>query len=226
MKIVFSTLLCLFLVTGAALADSWISGEVVLEKAYDALEIPPEALKIRYRPSGINVPDGQQTWSAEVVNGPESNTPRVRVRLEVDGSLIQSWIVGFARRRTILCYVTPKDIIPGRLIDVEQLELVERYWDGHGSPITEKEDLLGRQCRQFQPAGSVLKKRDLILRPVISRGDRVVVNLRQNNLTMSFEGIARRPGYPGRLLPVETPAGKTIDVWVDFNGKIQPIEES
>lgn len=226
MKFFSKTLLLILALVSLGLCDSWISGEVVLEQAYEALEIPPEALKIRYRPSGINVPDGQQTWTTEVVNGPESNTPRVRVRLEIDGTLIQSWIVGFARRRTVLCYVTPKDIIPGRLIDVEQLQLVEMYWDGRGAPVTDRETLLGRQSRRFLPAGSVMKKRDLILRPVISRGDRVVVNLRQDNLTMSFEGVARRPGYPGRLLPVETPAGRTIDVWVDYNGEIRPLEDS
>lgn len=208
------------------LADTWISGEVTLEKAYGVLEVPRDALEIRYRPAGINVPDGQQTWSTEVINGPESNNPRVRVRLEVDGTLIQSWIVGFVRKRTILCYVTPKDIIPGKLIDVSQLELKERFWTGQGAPVTEKELLLGKQSRCFVPAGSVLMKRDLILRPVIARGDRVVVNLKQDSLTMSFEGKAKSPGYPGRLMPVTTPAGTTVDVWVDYNGKVHPLEDS
>ena len=218
--------LIVFLLASPLLADTWISGEVILEQAYKALEIPQEALDVRYRPAGINVEDGQRTWSTEVVNGPESNTPRVRVRLEIDGDLRQSWIVGFARRRTVLCYVTPKDLIPGRLIDVEQLQLVEKYWDGHGQPITDREDLLGRQSRRYLEAGSILNKRDLILRPVISRGDTVVVNLNQDNLNLSFEGVAKRPGYPGRVLPVTTPAGKTFDVWVDYKGNIRPVEDS
>lgn len=212
--------------TTPSMADTWISGEVALQKAYEVIEVPRDALEVRYRPAGINIPDGQQTWSTEVINGPESNNPRVRVRLEVDGTLIQSWIVGFVRKRTILCYVTPQDIIPGKLIDVSQLELKERFWTGQGAPVTEKELLLGKQSRCFVPAGSVLMKKDLILRPVIARGERVLVNLKQDSLTMSFEGKAKTPGYPGRLMPVTTPAGTTVDVWVDYNGKVHPLEDS
>lgn len=218
-------LLIFTLLISPALADSWISGEVVLGQAYEALETLPESLKLRYRPAGINVPAGQQTWSTEVLSGPESNTPRVRVRLEVDNILIQSWIVGFARRRTVFCYVTTEDLLPGRLIKTERLHKVERYWDGRGRPVTDKEALLGRQSRRFLPAGSIVKKRDLILRPVISRGQTVVVNIQERNLTLSFEGVARRPGYPGRLLPVTTPTGKIVDVWVDYEGKVQSLGE-
>lgn len=220
--------ICLLLVflccPQVSLGDTWLSGDVVLEKAYSALDVVPESLKIRYRPSGINVPNGQRSWSTEVINGGESNTPRVKVRLEVDGDLQQSWVVGFARRRSVVCYVTPKDLPPGRLIDLEQLERVEKYWDGKGYPVTERETVLGRQSRRFLPAGTVLMKRDLILRPVIARGDHVLVSLRQDNVLMSFEGVATRPGYPGRMLPVKTPAGNKVNVWVDYNGKIRTFD--
>lgn len=208
-----------------AVGQTWISGEVVMTQAYQALAMEPEALQIRYRPSGTNVPDGSHSWRSEVLAGSESNTPRVKVRLEVNGTLIQSWIVGFVKRRTVLCYVTRSELPPGRLIDIDQLEVVEKYWDGKGSPVVDRETLLGRQVRRYLPPGTVLNKRDLVLRPVISRGERVEVKTNQNGLSVSFEGVAQRPGYPGQLLPVKTPTGAILEVWVDYQGKVRAVEE-
>lgn len=213
------------LLGSVALAESWVPGAEIEEQALQALEIPSEALDPMYRPAGMSVPDGQKTWEHQIVRGVDSRSPRVRVTLNVNEKKIQTWLVAFRRKRTVRCYVTPQDLPPGSLVRVSDLEMVDQYWDGQGSPATKKEQLLGYHTRRYLPAGSIVQKQDLIMKPIVSRGDKVVVNLNEDNLSMSFEGVAKRPGYPGKSLPIETPNGKTIEVWIDYDGNIKPVVE-
>ena len=215
---------CLLLSSIGA-TESWVPGVEIEQQALQALEIPSEALNAMYRPAGLNVPDGQRTWDHQIVRGADTRSPRVRVTLAVNEKKVQTWLVAFRRKRTVRCFVTPEDLPPGSLVRFSDLKMVDKYWDGQGSPATKKNQILGYHTRRYLPAGSIVHKRDLIMKPVLSRGDKVVINLNEDNLSMSFEGVAQRPGYPGRSLPITTPNGKTIEVWIDYDGNIKPVIE-
>lgn len=204
-------------------APGWVSSDTITRQAVEALEAEPESLDILYRPAGIDHPPGRLAWETRIIRGMSASSPRVRVTLMVDQKKVQSWIVGFRKKRLVQVFVPIRDLPPGTLVTEEALTTETVTWDGLGTPATQRLHYLGKTARRYLAKGEVLRKRDLILRPVVERGERVVVETQSDGLTLSFEGVARQPGYPGRALSVEMPTGRSVEVWVDYEGRVLPL---
>ena len=219
-------LLALILVASTSvLASEWVSTADIVDQALGGLGAAKGDLRVLYRPAGIEAPQGDKTWQVRVLRGLDSPSPRTRVALSVNGRRVQTWVVAFRKKRTVRCFILNRDLPPGVLLRPEYLHQETRPWDGIGTPATKREDFLGRHTGKFLGKGNILRKRDLRILPVVQRGEHVLVKVERSELTISIAGVARRPGYPGKSFPLETPSGKTINVWVDYDGEVKPSEE-
>ena len=205
-------------------APTWLEGDKVLEQAYQALGEKPEALTVVYRPGGTQVAEGKLHWNTSVLDSGEM--PRVRVEASVDGRSAHVWTIVFRRRQMVDCLVAAHDLPPGQLVTKDDIKVVHTPFDGPGRPLSDVNELLGRQTRRYLPAGTVLEKRDLVVRPIIERGQRVVFTHNSDGMVLTIEGKATRPGYPGRILPIKTAAGTTVKVWLDYEGNVRELSDS
>lgn len=110
----------------------------------------------------------------------------------------------------------------GSIVGADQVELVEyelsRLPDG---ALRDPQQAAGRQAVRTVPAGTPLRRSDLIAPAVVRRGDRVTLTLETGLLSLAVQGLALEDGAAGEVIKVEnSQSGRLVEALVRGAGDV------
>ena len=171
-------------------------------------------------PQGRRPPRLRPAWRGAAVT---AGTAWVEVAVEVDGTVFARVPVSFTIHAFEDVLVAARDIERGETFDGANTRMERRETTAvRGRSVRDRNELKYLVARRRIPAGSILRKEDGYLPPLVFRGREVVVVVRKGSLTIHARGIARQNGTLGETVEVRNPdSGNTFRGVVAGLGRVE-----
>lgn len=172
--------------TTFALAEAEITVDGL--RIHQRLAVPTGPKTLKFKPLGSQAPLGDTTLNLAVMQGPNKvASSRVSANIQVSAPIV------------ILGHNVPR----GRELGPDDLELavmpINRL---SGTPFFSLDQAEGLATRISLKEGAILTQKDVVLPPVVAKGDMVTILVRSRGVTLTAPGHARADGHPGDVIAV------------------------
>jgi flagella basal body P-ring formation protein FlgA len=113
-----------------------------------------------------------------------------------------------ALEQAVVC--AGKPLAPPAVLGPDDVRMERREITGLGAGdyFVSPDQVVGRVLSRSLSPQEMLTPRHLSQQPIINRGDEVTVVLDDHGLAITTKGVAREPGYPGRVIRMVNPKSK------------------
>jgi len=186
----------------AAAADAVIAG-----MPWDPSRV---AVDLSSMPADVTVPSGELTLTGRVSDGSRfAGAETVLVALSVDGEEFKTVAVPLCVRVKEPVLVASRYVSRRSRLSSEDFIVEERDISGlRGEPASASSGVAGLMAKGVIKPGEVLLRQDVVLAPVVERGDVVAVLFDTPALKVSAIVEVRESGGPGELVLVRNPLSK------------------
>ena len=127
---------------------------------------------------------------------------------------------------TVPVPVPNRRILPGAIIEERDLSSIDLAFERlHAFAVTDHADLVGKQVRRMLPAGRPVQRQSVMPPMIISRGDRVSIELKHGALKISAKGKAMEDASLGdEIRVVNLSSNRTIYAIAKGDGVVEVIQ--
>ena len=163
------------------------------------------AVRVLFPKKPIGIPSGNLTMQlVENPQGVRTGRRAFRFRLHVDSQFIQTAnIVAEIGAKTQL--VTPlRWIKTSEIIQAKDLSVMKVALPSLSDVFIQDPSLaVGKKALRPIPPNQPIRQAFLAAPPVIRKGDRVIIEVRQGGMIVQTVGLAKASGIPGQTIPVK-----------------------
>jgi flagella basal body P-ring formation protein FlgA len=153
----------------------------------------------------LSVPVGILSLEVEkLAGGARTGRRAFRVRLFINGQFFKMVnIVGELKAQatvtTPVRWITPKEVVVAGDVIAMTVDLPSLMHDF----VLEEDDVIGKQVLRPLPPRQPIRKVMLDDPPLVHKGDRVTIEVRQGGLLVQTVGLAKAAGKSGETIPVQ-----------------------
>jgi len=127
---------------------------------------------------------------------------------------------------TVSIPVPTRRVEPGEILTVHDLQLLEMPWARLSSfAVTDQVDLVGMQVRRALLAGRAVARKSVSPPLVVTRGEKVTIELRYGGLSLTARGRALSDAYLGQdIRVVNLSSNKAINAVATADGRVEVIQ--
>jgi flagella basal body P-ring formation protein FlgA len=129
--------------------------------------------------------------------------------IDDQGAILRKLRQAVRPRYYVIAAVAAVDIGRGLVVGDDQLELRRVEVTGLDDYYVSLEGLAGNQTKKYLKAGQVVTAADVRTSYIVSRGDRVIVEVHESSFVIRTEGTARQGGSLGERISVYIDMTKT-----------------
>jgi len=163
------------------------------------------SVRILFPKKPLTVQAGKLHLEVEkLTGGARTGRRSFRVGLFVDGQFLKTInVVGEVKAQatvtTPVRWLKPKEVVAGKDVTAMKVDVPSLTHDF----ILDSDDVIGKQVLRPLPPGQPIRKIMLDDPPIVHKGDRVMIEVRQGGLLVQAIGLAKAAGKSGDTIPVQ-----------------------
>jgi len=163
------------------------------------------SVRILFPKKPLTVQAGKLHLEVEkLTGGARTGRRSFRVGLFVDGQFLKTInVVGEVKAQatvtTPVRWLKPKEVVVGKDVTAMKVDVPSLTHDF----ILDSDDVIGKQVLRPLPPGQPIRKIMLDDPPIVHKGDRVMIEVRQGGLLVQAIGLAKAAGKSGDTIPVQ-----------------------
>jgi flagella basal body P-ring formation protein FlgA len=157
------------------------------------------------------IPNGKTYIGVEKLGDTTAGKMPLRVSVFVNDSQVTQFLATAKVDDWRSVPVLTERVRRGRLIESSQLKLVRlNMGDRPADTISDISEVIGKKAKRTLAAGSTIRKRSIVIPPVITRGALVTAKLQLGVLQATTTGIALEDGLDGSVIKIRNSESRKI----------------